>query len=221
MPTVDSMVRLGWGDPDHPAFREQHIVTVAGAGVRLAVNRGAATLFHLLLNACETGLDGKHKPYALNGNADDWGYANRNIRGGHSKSYHAWGLAVDLNATRNPQGSTHGDMPAWLVMYAENVLGMRWGGHFNTTPDPMHYEVTESRADVKARVISLTAPPHPKKGQHMLIRIEGRNAVYECVGNRRFTIPSPDVLYALGYTFADVHVVKPDHVLAQLPIDKG
>ena len=36
---------------------------------------------------------------------DDWGYAERPIRGGIALSNHASGTAIDLNATRWPLGS--------------------------------------------------------------------------------------------------------------------
>src|SRR6476661_3053218 len=36
---------------------------------------------------------------------DDWGYAERPIRGGVATSNHASGTAIDLNATRWPLGS--------------------------------------------------------------------------------------------------------------------
>ena len=53
-------------------------------------------------------------------------------------SLHAWGLAVDLNASRNPQGSPpHQDLRLVHVMERH---GFSWGGRWPTVPDGMHFE---------------------------------------------------------------------------------
>ena len=65
-------------------------------------------------------------------------YAPRRIPGSGSRSLHAWGLAVDLNASRNPQGSKpHQDLRLVHVMERH---GFWWGGRWPTVPDPMHFE---------------------------------------------------------------------------------
>jgi hypothetical protein len=65
-------------------------------------------------------------------------YAPRRIRPGGSLSLHAWGLAVDLNASANPFGGRSRQDPR-LVSIMERH-GFTWGGDFPTTPDPMHFE---------------------------------------------------------------------------------
>jgi hypothetical protein len=65
-------------------------------------------------------------------------YAPRRIRPGGSLSLHAWGLAVDLNASANPFGGRSRQDPR-LVRIMERH-GFTWGGDFPTTPDPMHFE---------------------------------------------------------------------------------
>src|ERR1043165_5953006 len=51
----------------------------------------------------------------------------------------AWGLAVDLNASRNPfRGKSHQDPRLVRVMEKH---GFTWGGRWPTRPDPMHFEL--------------------------------------------------------------------------------
>jgi hypothetical protein len=65
-------------------------------------------------------------------------FAARRIPGSGSLSLHAWGLAVDINASENPQGSKPRQDPR-LVRAFEGV-GFAWGGRWPTAPDGMHFE---------------------------------------------------------------------------------
>jgi hypothetical protein len=65
-------------------------------------------------------------------------YAPRRIPGSGTLSLHAWGLAVDLNAGRNPQGSPP-RQDRRLVAVMERH-GFSWGGRWPTVPDGMHFE---------------------------------------------------------------------------------
>ena len=65
-------------------------------------------------------------------------YAPRRIPASGSLSLHAFGLAVDLNASRNPQGS-HPRQDRRLVRIMERA-GLWWGGRWPTVPDGMHFE---------------------------------------------------------------------------------
>jgi hypothetical protein len=65
-------------------------------------------------------------------------YAPRRIQPRGQLSLHAWGLAVDLNASRNPfRGRSRQDRR--LVRTMERN-GFTWGGRWPTRPDPMHFE---------------------------------------------------------------------------------
>jgi hypothetical protein len=65
-------------------------------------------------------------------------YAPRRIQARGQLSLHAWGLAVDLNASRNPfRGTSHQDPRLVRVM---ETHGFTWGGRWPTRPDPMHFE---------------------------------------------------------------------------------
>jgi hypothetical protein len=65
-------------------------------------------------------------------------YAPRRIPRSGTLSLHAWGLAVDINASRNPQGSRPHQDPR-LVRIMERH-GFSWGGRWPTVPDGMHFE---------------------------------------------------------------------------------
>lgn len=149
MPDIATMERLGWGDPNSSTFARDNIVHLARHGIDLTVNKTPKPLFVAMLDAL---VYEKGRAW-LTVKRDDWGYANRNIRGSTSKSYHAWGLAIDINAADNPQtsGAMHTTMPAdagWLA----GAFEMEWGGDFHSSKDPMHYEVHGSRDDIGARV---------------------------------------------------------------------
>ena len=86
---------------------------------------------------------------------DDWGYNCRHIHSNPKEpwSNHAWGLAIDINADTNPNRSPlKTDMPAW-VRQARPLMdnyGLRWGGTYHGTPDPMHLEFMGTPADADA-----------------------------------------------------------------------
>ena len=83
---------------------------------------------------------------------DDWGYANRDIRGypGH-KSYHAWGLAIDLDATENVLGSSKTTFPVFKTRaIVEDLRFVTWGYEWqDSRPDPMHFEIHGTKDAVK------------------------------------------------------------------------
>jgi len=73
-------------------------------------------------------------------------YAARLIAGdpGPSIAHHAWGTAIDLNATANPQGQSSHQDPRLVAVFAR--WGFTWGGQF-LVPDPMHFELLHPRPD--------------------------------------------------------------------------
>lgn len=134
----------GWGDPDSPGYRQKHIVRITAGGRDLWVRREVAHLFKGFIDEIVA------RGYRIDlGGVDDWGFANRDIRGRPGvKSNHSWGLAVDLNARTNPMGpKLITDMPAWVVDVAEK-WGLLWGGAYRTRPDAMHFEFVGRPGDV-------------------------------------------------------------------------
>lgn len=168
----------GWGPPC-----SGRIVTLVRAdGLRLPVRAELADLTAMLLDLTELG----HGYDVLPGMT--WGYACRKISGSSVWSNHAWGLADDLNAPRNPYASADWhrrnargtrpfglaivcDMPEAMVAMWE-AHGFRWGGRYRTKPDPMHFEFMGTPADaatITRRLrtflgsLSPTQPPPPPR----------------------------------------------------------
>jgi hypothetical protein len=87
------------------------------------------------------------------GALDDWGYAERPIRGGTTLSNHASGTAIDLNATKWPLGSAASVnlSPAQITTTRKIVaacLGVVvWGAGWRR-PDPMHFELAVGSTSV-------------------------------------------------------------------------
>lgn len=97
------------------------------------------------------------------GELDDWGYAERPIRGGVELSNHASGTAIDLNAPRHPLGtnpsanfspSQIGEIHRLLAL-AGGCIG--WGGDYSGRKDPMHFEIVASEATCQAALNRLNA----------------------------------------------------------------
>lgn len=113
-----------------------------------------------------------------NGELDDWGYAERVIRGGVELSNHASGTAADINATNWPLGKdetiylTRDEINRWRAHLLEYEGVLRWGGDYVGRQDPMHLEINADEAAVArvaaklrqapvAPVVPKAAPPKP------------------------------------------------------------
>lgn len=71
------------------------------------------------------------------------GYNCRDIAGTNTWSNHAWGLAIDLNASQHPQGQrgtfTNSQVSRIRAILSEHPH-IRWGGDYDSTVDEMHFE---------------------------------------------------------------------------------
>lgn len=207
----------GWGDPDRAGYARDHIVTVTAGGVNLAVRREVAPLFAGFCDELAAG------GYPLDRVADDWGYANRDIRGRPGvKSNHAWGLAVDLNATTNTMtsdGRTHTDMPSWVPALAEERYGLSWGGDYTgDRRDPMHFEFLGTPADAARWVASLKEDDELTSDQAAQLQ-QTRDAVARlesAVGQLAQTVAG--VVAKLGRMGGDNHRLKLAVGLADQPV---
>jgi len=131
----------GW--PVNPARGSR---TVAGTNVRLNVADGPAgdVLMHVAAqvhNRVEN-IELDHPTENVN---DDWGYAERNVRGSSAISNHASATAIDLNAGRHVLGERGTFTPA-QVTEIHSILGevdgvVRWGGDYTGRLDEMHFEI--------------------------------------------------------------------------------
>jgi hypothetical protein len=83
------------------------------------------------------------------GQLDDWGYAERTIRGSSTTlSNHASGTALDLDALKHPLGvrRTWTDAQASKIHDRLKLYGgvVRWGGDYDGRVDEMHFELNAS-----------------------------------------------------------------------------
>lgn len=81
---------------------------------------------------------------------DEWGYAERDIRGSTEVSNHASGTAMDLNATKHGLGTeARASLSAHQIEKIHKRLKLyngciRWGGDYSGRTDPMHYEINKN-----------------------------------------------------------------------------
>lgn len=150
MPTIPEMQRMGWDDPgetgskEAAAYKAKWIAEFTEGGRAFRVHKEVLPLFRALII-----LMGKNGVDIDTGILDDWSYVNRDIRGypGY-KSMHSWGLAIDIDSTKNPLGSSHTSFPVEKTNKAADGCSLAWGYNWTTRPDPMHFEYRGMRSDV-------------------------------------------------------------------------
>jgi len=108
------------------------------------------------------------------GQLDDWGYAERTIRGSSTTlSNHASGTAADLDALRHPLGVRGSWTPAQATAIRARLRlyegAIRWGEDYTGRPDGMHFEINAGSAVVariaqKIRGGGAPAPNHAPQG---------------------------------------------------------
>jgi D-alanyl-D-alanine carboxypeptidase len=129
LPYGDDWVRLD------PAFIKRHIVS------RRVPVLGSVTCHRAMVARLRAALgELSRRGLARLVNPGDYAgcFAPRRIRPGGSLSLHAWGLAVDINASANPYGGRSRQDPRLVrIMVAH---GFTWGGDWPTVRDPMHFE---------------------------------------------------------------------------------
>jgi hypothetical protein len=122
-----------WGDPRSPGWKANNLVTFKSGKISVTVNRQASTAFKGFLNQLTRG--GYHLSSVQ-------GYNLRDKRMGTGLSEHAFGTAIDINPSQNPNtGSPRlvTNLPTWVGALAARY-GLIWGGTWNNTKDPMHFE---------------------------------------------------------------------------------
>lgn len=95
----------------------------------------------------------KRVELASAGGDDEWGYAERDIRGSGELSNHSSGTALDWNATLHPLGQ-EGTFTPSQAREIERILGevehvVRWGGHYSGRKDEMHLEINAPLSEVQ------------------------------------------------------------------------
>lgn len=162
MPAVRDQFILGFVSPGPPLseaealWRAKHLRKVEAVPVvkTLWVHKSVLSVMGALVLFLQRDGNG------LGERVDDWGFANRDIRGfPGSKSYHAWGLAIDVDATENPMGVRNTSfLHRARVRRVCALLGLRWGLDYSGRPDAMHFEFTGSRARARWLRSRLTKP---------------------------------------------------------------
>jgi len=137
----------GW-----PADPPRSARTIPGTNVRVTVADGPAgdVLLHVLGQVHQRVENIDLRSSA--GEADDWGYAHRDVRGASELSNHASATAVDMNATRHVLGARD-TFTAAQTTEIHRILGevdnvVRWGGDYHGRADEMHFEINGTQEDV-------------------------------------------------------------------------
>ncbi len=94
-------------------------------------------------------------------------YVYRKIRGGRSLSTHAYGIAIDLDASGNPLGSAKTSFPAWFIKCFEDQ-GFLWGGNYKGRKDPMHFNWPVTSSYVSALIKMLPVLTEHYKPNHYM-----------------------------------------------------
>lgn len=138
----------GWiaNDPSRVSRR-----TVPGTNVGITVHNGVSG--DLLLEVAAQFDRYVQDIDNARGALDDWGYAERPIRGATALSNHASGTAIDLNATRWSLGSLPSvNLNAGQIQRVRQIVSatqgvVRWGGDYSGRKDPMHFEINNGRSE--------------------------------------------------------------------------
>jgi len=152
----------------YPVNPPRGMRTVPGTNVRLNVANGDAG--DVLIHVADE-FNRRVQPLSTNapdGEADDWGWANRNIRGSSTTiSNHASATAIDLNSGTHERGVHNTFTPA-QVDEIHNIVNesngtIRWGGDYqHATIDEMHFEIVGTPDQVAAYAQQLrNAQQHP------------------------------------------------------------
>lgn len=136
----------GRGFEQDPAWRGAHLVTTEVPILgEVTCHRGiVGQLRGALTELADAGLGRLVDPKTFAGC-----HAARLVSEGGSVSRHAWGIAVDLNASSNPTGVASGQDPRLVETFTR--WGFTWGG-FWLVPDPMHLEYRGAATPVPGKV---------------------------------------------------------------------
>lgn len=144
-----ALMRRAWADA---LCRPEQMVPVRlFGGLTVKVNRDCVEAF----NALSAVLEAHEYRADPNDPGGPGAYNCRQITGGKGPSLHSFGIAVDINPSRNPYGrKLVTDMPQQMIddiRAIKTVAGLRvfrWGGDFNSNSKPddriydaMHFEV--------------------------------------------------------------------------------
>jgi len=193
MASINGFGVLPFGSSDLAKYK------IPGSATKLSLRREVASLI------VELARDFHQTVEPLNPKSC-WGHDHRKIDGGPNWSFHAPGIAIDLNASDHPRGK-HNTFSAnqeksirkLLKNYSfQGVRLFRWGGDFHTKVDEMHFEIIVPRSIALKAISSHPAgpvahstPPDHKPGSRALSltdpRMTGDDVEYaqRWIGERR------------------------------------
>lgn len=131
-----------------PAAGKPELVTVTAFGKKVTVNKTIAAA--LLQVDAFWKSKGGNAWYPIKSIG---GYSDRNIAGTDTKSWHAQGLALDINPATNAVNAKKYDMPQELVA-AFKQAGFGWGGDWTSKKDYMHFSAAPNEG---GRLVSPSA----------------------------------------------------------------
>ena len=128
---------------------------VPGTNTYLPVKAGAAYLLIGFAKEFHEKVESLHTGWC-------WGYAYRAVRGYSTLSYHAFGLAIDLNAPAHPLGKvgTFSYRERLIINALCKKYGLRWGGNYSGRKDEMHFECILTPAQAAAKIAALKQPTY-------------------------------------------------------------
>lgn len=148
-------MNLSQNPPDYGWFHPPMLEPLTWQGHNFGqVAAGTAKLWAALLDELVPRIPG-----GLNSNIGCF-EDRANVNNPSVLSLHAYGLACDLNADANPNGSAGYGRSGTYVLPPEthdiaNKWGFVWGGDFTGTPDPMHLELHLTPQQVAAITATL------------------------------------------------------------------
>jgi uncharacterized protein YukE len=129
--------------------------TIPGTDVQVNVADGpAGDVLMYVAEQVHTRVEDVTMDEVGTGEEDDWGHAEREVRGGGAISNHASATAIDLNATRHPLG-VRDTFTTAQVEEIDRIMNevdgvVRWGGDYQNRADEMHFEINASLSEVTA-----------------------------------------------------------------------
>ena len=155
---VEPTEEVGTDPQENTTVRDREIVAPTGSNGSLATIRSStgkttqvAAIMAPNFQALIDELEGEYG-YEIRSLG---GYVQRNARGSTSPSYHASGLAIDINATQNPMikprpedaPEPYTDMPEGgtgsLMKALAEKHGLGWGGDWRSSIDAMHFSAAQ------------------------------------------------------------------------------
>lgn len=153
----------GWTASREPAVIDiDKDFTAAGRKFPGGVKRGPVSV--VLKHVIEQ-FNARVEPVDLYDPGDEWGYVYKpSANSPKLLSCHSSGTAVDINATRHPNGKrgtfTQKQVDTIRAILREVDGVVRWLGDTSGTPDEMHFEIRGTETDV-ARVAGRLLQPIP------------------------------------------------------------